>query len=105
MTNLKIDSSITGIGSVSRQLTAATINQLIAQDPGAEVIERDLALAPIEHLTLPAFADESVVEEFLAADIVVIGAPMYNFGVASQLEGVDRPHRHCWQDVSLCPRP
>ncbi|MEO5972692.1 MAG: NAD(P)H-dependent oxidoreductase [Sphingomicrobium sp.] len=91
MTIVKIDSSITGVGSVSRQLTAATINQLIAQDPGAEVIERDLALAPIEHLTLPALADQTVLDEFLAADTVVIGAPMYNFGVPSQLKAwIDR---------------
>ncbi|MEO6198601.1 MAG: NAD(P)H-dependent oxidoreductase [Sphingomicrobium sp.] len=91
MTILKIDSSITGVGSVSRQLTAATVNQLVSQDPGAEVIERDLAVAPIDHLTLPAFADESVLDEFLAADTVVIGAPMYNFGVPSQLKAwIDR---------------
>lgn len=91
MTILKIDSSITGVGSVSRQLTAATVNQLTAQDPGAKVIERDLALAPIDHLTLPAFADESVLDEFLAADTIVIGAPMYNFGVPSQLKAwIDR---------------
>ena len=91
MTILKIDSSITGVGSVSRQLTAATVRQLLGQDPEAEVIERDLALAPIDHLTLPAFADESVLDEFLAADTIVIGAPMYNFGVPSQLKAwIDR---------------
>ena len=91
MTILKIDSSITGDGSVSRQLTAATVRQLLGQDPAAEVVERDLALAPIDHLTLPAFADESVLDEFLAADTIVIGAPMYNFGVPSQLKAwIDR---------------
>lgn len=91
MTILKIDSSITGVGSVSRQLTAATVRQLLGQDANAEVVERDLALEPIDHLTLPAFADESVLDEFLAADTIVIGAPMYNFGVPSQLKAwIDR---------------
>lgn len=91
MTILKIDSSITGEASVSRQLTAATIDQLVAQQPNATVIVRDLAAEPLDHLTLAAFADTKVVDEFLAADTVVIGAPMYNFGVPSQLKAwIDR---------------
>ncbi len=91
MTILKIDSSITGEASVSRKLTAATIDQLVAQNPGATVITRDLAAEPLDHLTLAAFADTQVLDEFLAADTVVIGAPMYNFGVPSQLKAwIDR---------------
>ena len=91
MTILKIDSSITGENSVSRQLTAATLDQLLAQDPNATVIVRDLAAEPLDHLTLAAFADTAVLDEFLAADTVVIGAPMYNFGVPSQLKAwIDR---------------
>src|SRR5437868_4354337 len=90
MTILKIDSSITGDASVSRQLTAATLAQLEAQNPDARVITRDLAAEPLDHLTLAAFADTQVLDEFLAADTVVIGAPMYNFGVPSQLKaGID----------------
>ena len=38
------------------------------------------------HLTLDAFADSSVLDEFLAADTVVIGAPMYNFTLPTQLK-------------------
>lgn len=91
MTILKIDSSITGEASVSRQLTSAIIDQLKAQQPGATVITRDLANEPIDHLTLAAFADTSVLDEFLAADTIVIGAPMYNFGIPSQLKAwIDR---------------
>ena len=91
MTILKIDSSITGDASVSRQLTAATLDQLVAQNPGVPIITRDLAAEPLDHLTLAAFADTEVLDEFLAADTIVIGAPMYNFGVPSQLKAwIDR---------------
>ena len=91
MTILKIDSSITGEASVSRQLTAATLAQLVAEQPGATVIIRDLVGQPLDHITLAAFADTDVLDEFLAADTVIIGAPMYNFGIPSQLKAwIDR---------------
>lgn len=91
MTILKIDSSITGESSVSRKLTSAILDQLVAQDPNATVVNRDLAAEPLDHLTLAAFGDSTVLDEFLAADTVVIGAPMYNFGVPSQLKAwIDR---------------
>ena len=91
MTILKIDSSITGDASVSRILTRRIVDQLRAADPGADVIARDLASEPLPHLTLDAFADTSTIEEFLAADAVVIGAPMYNFSLPSQLKAwIDR---------------
>ncbi|MEO6433833.1 MAG: NAD(P)H-dependent oxidoreductase [Sphingomicrobium sp.] len=91
MTILKIDSSINGEASVSRQLTSAIIDQLRNAAPHSAVITRDLAADPLDHLTLAAFGDTSVIDEFLAADTVVIGAPMYNFGVPSQLKAwIDR---------------
>lgn len=91
MTILKIDSSITGETSVSRQLTSAIIDQLKAQQPGAEIVTRDLAAAPLDHLTLAALGNSTVLDQFLAADTVVIGAPMYNFGIPSQLKAwIDR---------------
>jgi FMN-dependent NADH-azoreductase len=91
MTILRIDSSITGETSVSRQLTSAILDRLIAQDPQVPVITRDLTAEPLDHLTLAAFADTQVLDEFLAADTIVIGAPMYNFGVPSQLKAwIDR---------------
>ena len=91
MTILKIDSSITGDASVSRQLTSATVQQLLAQTPGQPVVERDLVASPLSHLTLGGSGDEEVLDEFLAADTIVVGAPMYNFTVPSQLKAwIDR---------------
>ena len=91
MTILKIDSSITGENSVSRQLTAAILDQLNALAPATNVVTRDLAAEPLDHLTLGAFADTAVLDEFLAADTIIIGAPMYNFGIPSQLKAwIDR---------------
>jgi FMN-dependent NADH-azoreductase len=55
------------------------------------MVYRDLAADPLPHLTLDAFADSSVLDEFLAADTVVIGAPMYNFTLPTQLKAwIDR---------------
>lgn len=91
MTILKIDSSITGDASVSRQLTSAIANQLVTRNLDQRLIERDLANEPLDHITLAAFADTEVLDEFLAADTVVVGAPMYNFSVPSQLKAwIDR---------------
>ena len=91
MTILKIDSSITGDASVSRQLTTAIVDQLVSHGSDQRVIARDLAAEPLDHITLAAFADTAVLDEFLAADTIVIGAPMYNFTVPSQLKAwIDR---------------
>src|SRR5258707_1166822 len=106
---LHIDSSITGANSASRQLSAALVAALKAAIPGLEVIRRDLDANPIPHLdskrlptvrpaNAPAgavgIADEGgsdVLDEFLSVDILVIGAPMYNFGIPSQLKAwIDR---------------
>jgi hypothetical protein len=86
MTILRIDSSINGQNSASRHLTDSIVGQLKASNWGEQVVTRDLVAQPLPHLTLEAFADSTVVDEFLAADVVVIGAPMYNFTVPSQLK-------------------
>ena len=86
MTILHIDSSISGENSASRAISANIVEQLRGTDGGAEVVARDLVSDPLPHLTLAAFADSSVIDEFLAADTVVIGAPMYNFTLPSQLK-------------------
>ena len=67
------------------------VEQLKSAQWGEEVVYRDLASNPLSHLTLDAFADTSVLDEFLAADTIVIGAPMYNFTLPSQLKAwIDR---------------
>jgi FMN-dependent NADH-azoreductase len=86
VTILHIDSSITGENSATRAISRSIINQLTRTQPSADVIYRDLAAEPLPHLTLEAFADTSMLEEFLAADTVVIGAPMYNFTLPTQLK-------------------
>lgn len=91
MTILHIDSSITGDGSVSRQISQAVVDILLARTPSATVIRRDLVREPLPHLTLAGAGDRAILDEFLAADTIVIGAPMYNFSVPSQLKAwIDR---------------
>ena len=91
MTILHLDSSITGEASVSRQLSAAIVDQLTARDPDAGVVRRDLVASPLSHLTLGGSGDADVLDEFLAADTVVIGAPKYKLTVANHLKAwIDR---------------
>jgi FMN-dependent NADH-azoreductase len=91
VTILHIDSSISGENSASRQLTKSLVDQLKSSQWGEQVVYRDLAANPLPHLTLDAFADTTVLDEFLAADTVVIGAPMYNFTLPTQLKAwIDR---------------
>jgi FMN-dependent NADH-azoreductase len=105
---LHIDSSVLGPHSVSRQVSAAAVDRLRKATPGLEVVYRDLTLTPLAHLSgshLAAaqgaapeaalqsdlVAGQTVLNEFLAADIVVLGAPMYNFTIPSQLKAwIDR---------------
>ncbi len=105
---LHIDSSVLGPNSVSRQVSAAITKRLTRATPGVEVVYRDLSATPLAHLSgahlaaaQGAVADaalqpdlaagQAVLEEFLAADIVVIGAPMYNFTIPTQLKAwIDR---------------
>lgn len=98
---LHLDSSILGDSSASRALSAAIVARWQRDLPGLEVLRRDLAGAhALPHLDAGALAKSDpqeaaraarVLEEFLAADIVVLGAPMYNFGIPSQLKAwIDR---------------
>ncbi len=58
---------------------------------GGAIVYRDLAADPLPHLTLDAFADTTALDEFLAADTIVVGAPMYNFSLPTQLKAwIDR---------------
>jgi len=97
---LHIDSSILGVHSASRALGAAVVAARKAADPALEVTYRDLAASPLPHLSggslakadpAEAAAAEQVLQEFLDADVVVIGAPMYNFAIPSTLKAwIDR---------------
>ena len=90
MTVLHIDASINGENSASRVISKSIVDRL-DRSPEDSLVYRDLAADPLPHLTLDAFADRSVLDEFLAADTVVIGAPMYNFSLPSQLKAwIDR---------------
>ncbi len=87
MTILHIDSSINGENSASRTMSKAIVDQL----ESGSIVYRDLAADPLPHLTLDAYADSSVLDEFQAADTIVIGAPMYNFTLPTQLKSwIDR---------------
>jgi len=108
---LHIDSSVLADNSVSRQLTARLVEQWQAKHPGTFVEYLDLAAQAPSHLSVeslgfrlgpdaPGLTDaqrrenalsEQLVSQFLAADVVVVGAPMYNFSVPSQLKAwIDR---------------
>ncbi len=107
---LHLDSSILGQNSVSRQLTAAVVDAVRQRHAALDVSYRDLASQSIAHLSgeiiganFTAEADwtatqrsesalsNALIEEFLAADVLVIGAPMYNFSIPSQLKSwIDR---------------
>ena len=106
---LHIDSSVLGGNSVSRQLSAAAVARLQKATPGLDVTYRDLSASPLAHLSgehlaaahgaspeTQAVRDDvaastAALDEFLAADVVVIGAPMYNFTIPSQLKAwIDR---------------
>ncbi|SFJ65915.1 FMN-dependent NADH-azoreductase [Bradyrhizobium sp. Gha] len=105
---LHIDSSVLGPHSVSRQVSAAIVDRLRQATPSLDLIYRDLTQTPLAHLSAshlaavqgaPAPAElgpdlaasAAVLNEFLDADVVVIGAPMYNFTIPSQLKAwIDR---------------
>lgn len=109
-TILHLDSSAKPQGSATKELTKATVEQLTKASENARVIYHDLAANPLPHIS-PEFltalfsgeagasqADvqrsDALIAELLSADTVVIGAPMYNFGIPSQLKAwID----HVWR--------
>jgi FMN-dependent NADH-azoreductase len=109
MTILHIDSSILGANSVTRELTAAIVKRQKTLHPELEVVYLDLATQPPLHLSPSHIgamfgnpptdqaviddiaATDPFVDQLLAAKVIVIGAPMYNFTVPSQLKAwIDR---------------
>ena len=106
---LHIDSSVLGPNSASRALSAEIVARQVALHPGMKVVRRDLETDAALHLSsahLAAWQGAAVkdadlgsdlakggayLEELFAADIIVIGAPMYNFSIPSQLKAwIDR---------------
>ncbi len=93
---LHIDSSILGDGSASRAVSREIVARFQAARPDTEVTYLDLAAQELPHFSQRSLArtdlrDTQALEQFLAADVVVIGAPMYNFTIPSQLKAwIDR---------------
>ena len=107
---LHIDSSILGAYSASRELTAEIVAQWVQKHPGTTVEHLDLAVNAPSHFGADAIAikgvaqpeptaaqraenalSEQLVAQFLAADVIVIGAPFYNFSIPTQLKAwIDR---------------
>ena len=107
---LHIDSSILGDNSASRQLSGEVVNAWQAAHPGLEVSYRDVAAEAIEHFSAATLVaagtpaelrdaaqkheaqlSADTLAQFMAADAVVIGAPMYNFTIPTQLKAwIDR---------------
>jgi len=102
---LHLDSSILGEHSVSRLLSREAVDTLLQGQPNAEIRYRDLANESLAHFggsTLAANGtpaelrtaaqqaeatlSEDVLNELFAADTLVIGAPMYNFSIPTQLK-------------------
>ncbi|MDG4720394.1 MULTISPECIES: FMN-dependent NADH-azoreductase [Thalassospira] len=106
MTNiLHVNASVNGENSNSRQIASKLIERIVAADPSATVVERDAndkAISALTGETVGAFytpegsrsevqkevisVSDKMVAEVQAADIVIIGAPMYNFSVPSTLK-------------------
>lgn len=106
MNILHIDSSFNHAHSVSRLLSREIVDRLMRSERYDEVVYRDVVEDEISHLTAPIAAgfrpvaesdisadvavehrlSETLVAEFLASDLIVIGAPMYNFSIPSQLK-------------------
>lgn len=101
---LAVTSSALGDASASNKLVNDTIAQLTARNPGLQLVSRDLGNGQVPHLDLdgatairggePANAaqaaaqklSDELISEVKAADVLVIGAPMYNFGIPSTLK-------------------
>jgi len=102
---LQIISSARGAASYSTRLSQGIIDKLLAAQPGSTVVVRNLAAQPFPHLEeahLQAYftpaegrspeqqqavrhSDEAIAQ-VLAADVLVIGVPFYNFSIASSLK-------------------
>lgn len=94
MTILHIDSSIQTDSSVSRQLTASIVKAL-TEGTEETVVHHDLGRETVVAVDR-SLGESAAADEFLAADVIVIGAPMYNLGVPASLKA--------WIDSISIPR-
>ena len=104
-TLLQLNTSLFADAGQSTQLAERFVTAWRATNPGAKVIVRDIGRAPVPHLTAERFGaflaapeartdeqraivgfSDALVEELRRADVIVIGLPMYNFGVPSSLK-------------------
>jgi FMN-dependent NADH-azoreductase len=102
---LLIQSSSNLAGSVSRDLAAAYAKDFASAHPGSTVVERDLVAGPVPHLGVDLLGglfgqpealtegqkaalavSDTLIDELLAASLIVIGVPMYNFSIPSALK-------------------
>lgn len=117
MNILQVDSGCTSPNSVSRTLTTAIVDKLRSEAPAVTIIHRDLIAHPVPYMTLKTVPGshpsavatqllseeemsdrkitDEVLNEFLRADVIVVGVPMYNFGVPAQLKS--------WVDAIVIP--
>ena len=103
MNILQINSSLYAGDGQSSRLAGELVAGLREQNPGASLVVRDLARDPVPHLDAARFAaflskepngeqravldySDSLIQELKRADVIVLGLPMYNFGVPSQLK-------------------
>ena len=105
MNILQINSSARSTGSASTRLADALVARVLAANPEAAVVRRDLAAEPhpvLDEPTLQALftpaeqrtaeqaariaLDDALIAQVQAADVIVVGAPMYNFGITVQLK-------------------
>jgi FMN-dependent NADH-azoreductase len=104
-TLLHLKTSLFSDNGQSSQLAARYVQQWLKDNPGSRVIERDLAKDPVPHLTAERFGaflakpeertpeqqavaghSDALIEELKVADAIVLGLPMYNFGIPSTLK-------------------
>jgi len=100
---LILTSSALGEASVSSKLAHQFGERLQAREPSASIVTRDVGIDPLPHLTAEtvggirgaakteaekaaATLSDVLIAEIAAADLIVIGSPMYNFGISSTLK-------------------
>lgn len=104
-TLLQINSSLTSDQGMSSRLANQFVSNWQHANPSSRIITRDLAMQPVPHLTAERFQafltapdkltpvqqsivseSDTLISELKAADVIVLGLPMYNLGIPSTLK-------------------